>query len=269
MTKTISASANPDLVNNLVSKALSEEPAQQEATILNPTDINVTLPGGYITPAGEVVTDAEVRELTGKDEEAISRAKSTGKALLVILQRGAVKVGNTRIDDSVLDQLLSGDRDALLVGIAKATFGNECEVPTYCRSCDEVKTVSIELDKDIEVTKLKDPINDRMFTVQGKKNVFTVILPTGITQKELILNADKTSAELNTLLLENTVIKIDNNPVLSKLQVQNMGIVDRQKVIEELNNRIVGPKFDDLKVTCPDCESEVTVPINLGTLFRF
>jgi hypothetical protein len=116
---------------------------------------------------------------------------------------------------------------------------------------------------------MEDPINDRVFTVEGKKNIFTVQLPTGITQKELLLNADKTVPELNTILLENTVVKINNNPVLSKNQVQNMGMVDRKKVIEEINNRVIGPKFEDLTVTCPDCESEVTVPINLGTLFRF
>jgi hypothetical protein len=269
MTKTISAAANPAMVNNLVSQAMVEEPKQEKATIINPTDNFVTLPGGYLTPAGELVTDAEVRELTGKDEEAISRANSTGKALLTILQRGTVRVGNERADEQLLDRLLSGDRDTLLLGILKATFGYDCDVPTYCGSCDEFKVVSVDLNTDIKIEPLKDKINDRVFTVEGKKNVFTVQLPTGVTQKELIFNADKTVPELNTILLENTVIKIDNNPVLSKLQVQNMGLVDRKTVVDELNKRMIGPKFEDITVTCPDCESEVTVPINLGTLFRF
>lgn len=269
MTKTINAAANPALANQLATQATAEQPVEQEAKIINPTETTVTLPGGYLTLAGELVTEAEVKELTGKDEEAIARATTTGKALLTILQRGTVTVGDEKVTEAILDRLLSGDRDALLLGILKATFGAECEVPSYCALCDEIKTVNVDLNTDIPVETLKDPIADRVFVVEGKKNTFTVQLPTGITQKELITNADKTVAELNTILLENTVIKIDNSPVLSKIQVQNMGIVDRKNVIDEINKRMVGPKFDDLIVTCPDCESEVTVPINLGTLFRF
>jgi len=269
MTNTISAAANPALANNLIAQATAERPEAKTATILNPTENIVTLPGGYLTLAGELVTEAEVKELTGKDEEAIARANTTGKALLTILQRGTVRIGEEKTTESLLDRLLSGDRDTLLLGILKATFGNDCNVPSYCSSCDEYKTVTVDLTEDIKIGTMEDPINDRVFTVEGKKNIFTVQLPTGITQKELLLNADKTVPELNTILLENTVVKINNNPVLSKNQVQNMGMVDRKKVIEEINNRVVGPKFEDLTVTCPDCESEVTVPINLGTLFRF
>ena len=52
------------------------------------------------------------------------------------------------------------------------------------------------------------------------------------------------------------------------MQVQNLGIADRKLILQEINNRVPGPLFDDITVTCPDCESEVTVSINLGNLFR-
>jgi hypothetical protein len=90
-----------------------------------------------------------------------------------------------------------------------------------------------------------------------------------MTQKELMLSADKTVAELNTLLLEQTVIKIGEAPVVSKIQVQNLGLTDRRKIVDEINKRICGPQFNDLTLDCPDCEGEVQVPISLGTLFRF
>jgi hypothetical protein len=70
-------------------------------------------------------------------------------------------------------------------------------------------------------------------------------------------------------MLENTVMKIDDSPVLSKMQVQNLGLVDRRTISEAINKRLCGPQFDVVKVTCPDCESEVSVPVNFGTLFRF
>ena len=270
MTKTMSAAANPALANNMINKALAEKPVQkEEVNIIPPSDTVVTLPGGYITDAGEVVTYAEVRELNGTDEEAISKASSIGKAVLTILNRGTVKIGDKKATETMLDELLSGDRDMLLLAIFKVTFGKTADLNTVCPGCNELKTVQVNIDEDIKIKALADPINDRVFTVNGKRNVFTVQLPTGRAQKDMILNSDKTAAELNTLMLENSVLKIDDSPVLSKLQVQNLSIVDRRAITEAINNRLVGPQFEDVKVTCPDCESEVTVSVNFGTLFRF
>ena len=268
MTNTISAGANPELANDLINKVMAEKPVEKEVELLLPPDTSVTLPGGYINAAGEVITTAEVRELNGQDEEAIARATNLGKALLTIIQRGTVSVGNEKADEKVLDRMLSGDRDALLLGIFRATFGNTAEIKTWCDSCSELKDVEIDVNQDIKSKVLTDPINDRVFTVKGKKQEITVQLPTGFAQKEIILNSDKTVAELNSILLEYCVTKIGDSPVLSKFQVQNMGMVDRQLCIDEINKRVPGPQFSNVNVICPDCESEVTVPINLGNLFR-
>lgn len=270
MTNTISAAANPALANNLIQQAMNEQPKNDfNPEIKPPLDNMVNLPGGLITPTGEVFRVAEVRELNGKDEEAIARASNIGKALLTILQLGTVKVGDQPADESLLDNLLSGDLDAILLGIMKVTFGKTADIPALCGKCEEYKVVTVDLDEDIKIKVLTDPINDRVFTVQGKKNLFTVRLPSGYTQKQLINNADKNEAEQTTILLESTVMKIDESPVFNKIQVQNLGISDRQSIVTQLNNRVAGPQFTDITVKCPDCEGEVTVSINLGTLFRF
>jgi hypothetical protein len=269
MTKTISAAANPALANNLLKSALAETPVQEEVKITPPSDTVVTLPGGFLTATGEIITEAEVRELNGSDEEAIARATNVGRAILTILNRGTVRIGNERADEKLLDQLLSGDRDMLVLAIIKATFGKTADIGGYCEGCGDVKTVQIDLDTDIKVKALMDPMNDRVFTVDGRSRTYTVQLPTGVTQKEMLQNPDKTSAELTTLMLENTVLKIDDSPVLSKLQVQNLGLVDRRTISDAINKRLCGPQFDAVKVSCPDCESEVSVPVNFGTLFRF
>jgi hypothetical protein len=270
MSNTINAAANPAMANNLINQALAvQEPEQKEVKIIPPSDTVVTLPGGYITLAGEVVTDAEVRELNGLDEEAIARTTNVGKAILTILNRGTVRIGKDKADERLLDQLLAGDRDALILGIIKATFGSTADIPSYCPGCSDFKTVQVDLNKDIKVKTLVDPINDRVFTVKGKTKEFTVQLPTGLTQKDMINNSEKSSAELSTLMLEGTVISIDGSPVISKLQIQNLGLVDRRNITEALNKRLIGPQFENLQVKCPDCEGEVSVPINFGTLFQF
>ena len=80
---------------------------------------------------------------------------------------------------------------------------------------------------------------------------------------------DKTIAELSTILLKGTVINIDGSPVYTPEQIQTIGIRDRRKISEEIAERNPGPKFDDIRVTCPDCETEVVVPVNIGALFQF
>ena len=269
MTTKISAAANPALANDLLNKALKEAPKSIESEIISPSDTTVELPGGYVTAAGEVIKTAEVRELTGKDEEVISKTANLGKAIMTILQRGTVKIGDKPADEKLLDELLIGDRDAILLGILKTTFGPKVEVPAFCSGCNESKLVAIDINLDIKTKVLADPINDSVFTVKGKNTEYVVKLPNGTVQKQMIENIDKTSAELSTIVLENTIIRIGETPVYNKTQVQALGVVDRKKIIEEINDRAPGPQFDSVTVKCPNCEGEVTVPINLGTLFQF
>jgi hypothetical protein len=74
---------------------------------------------------------------------------------------------------------------------------------------------------------------------------------------------------LTTILLENCILKINGRPVISKAQIQNLGISDRRLIGEAINKNAIGPVFEDISVPCPDCEGEVNTPINLGILFRF
>ena len=267
MTNTISAAANPALANQMLNKALTETPKERTPEIVSPSDTTVELPGGYLNAAGEIIRTAEVRELTGKDEELISKTNNLGKAILTILQLGTVKIGNELATDKILDELLVGDRDAILLGILKATFGSKVKIPVFTNG--EEKLVEVDITTDIKTKILTDPINGRMFTVQGKTLEYTVKLPNGVVQREMINNMEKTSAELSTIVLENTVVRIGENPVYSKTQVQALSVIDRRTIIEEITKRAPGPQFEDVVIIDPETGSEVTVPINLGSLFQF
>jgi hypothetical protein len=267
MTKTISAATNPALANQLINDVVDEKPQQKEVKITSPSNNLVTLPGGYITATGEVIDEAEVRELTGSDEEAIAKAPNVGRALLTILQKGTVKIGEEKADERILDNILSADRDVLLLAIFKATFGNKAIVPVYIDG--EMKEVEVDLDNDITIKTLNDKIEDRVFTIKGRKNTYTAQLPTGKTHREMVKNSEKSSAELTTIMLESCLLEINGTSVLSKSQVQNLGIQDRKVIVDEINKRLPGPQFDNVFVTDPDTGKEVRVPVNFGTLFRF
>lgn len=269
--QTVNAVTSPDLAQSLIDQALAEpEQENVEVTVVPPSDTLVTLPGGFVTPDGEVIKTVEVRELNGLDEEAISKASTIGRVLNTVLSRGTVKIGNLPVNEETLDLMLAGDRDAVLLGIFKATFGNPAELQSFCNGCSEMKTVSVDLEADIKSRVLVDPINDRYFTVQGTKHEYKVTLPKGRLQRDMNNStSNKTIAELTSDLLGGTVLEIDGNPVYHKTVVQKIGLTDRRKITEELTERNPGPRFEPITVTCPDCESEVVVPISLGGLFRF
>ena len=269
---TIEAAKNPGLANKLAQEALAvevEQEAPKEAVIKLPSDTVVDLPGGYISPTGEVIKTAEVRELTGRDEEILVKSTTIGRMLGTILSRGVVSIGGEKATEAMLDSLFTGDREALLLGIYRVTFGNPAELRAYCGGCDDYKDVSVDLLSDIKTKILADPMENREFTVKGKKHEYTVMLPTGVTQKELNNNPEKTLSELGSILLQNTVVAIDGQVVYNKEQILSLGILDRRKIGEEISQRSPGPKFEDIKVTCPECNTEVVVPISLGGLFQF
>jgi hypothetical protein len=112
MTNTISAAASPALANQMLNKALTETPKERTPEIVSPSDTTVELPGGYINAAGEVIRTAEVRELTGKDEEVISKTNNLGKAILTILQLGML--------------------EEVVVGLESGLMNNGTEVAIYC-----------------------------------------------------------------------------------------------------------------------------------------
>lgn len=269
-TTTMSAGANPAAANALITKALAtEEPTEKAVvSIKAPGDNLVTLPGGFIAD-GEVIKTVEVRELNGKDEEAIAKANSVGRILNTILVRGTVKIGVENATEVMLNSMLAGDREAILLGIHKVTFGNPVELNGYCRGCDATKQVLVNLDTDIEMKTLEDPFADRVFKVQGRKDEYTVVLPNGTIQKELQNNFDKTGAELSSMLLQSCVTEINGQMVYSKAQVQNMSLLDRRKVSEEIAKRNPGPVFKEVTTECPECGGLVVVPLNLGSLFQF
>lgn len=255
------------LIEQFSQKAM-EEPAVEIKTEA-PSEPVVTLPGGFIEANGEVIKTVEVRELNGADEEAIARAGTTSTALNVLLQRGLSKIGGRDATRDDLDLLLSGDRDAILLGIRKVTFGNDINLEgVTCTNCRENQTVVVNLVDDVPVRTLEDPVNDRMWEVETKKGSVVVALPTGITQKKLIDNVDKTTAEINTLLLSGCVMSINGRPSAGATSVLSLGAADRSKIVKEIIDRNPGPRLGEVSKACQACGEDISLPLSLLDLFR-
>lgn len=252
-----------ELVNKFAQQAQKEPESSIKTTA--PSKPLVTLPGGFINN-GEVVTTAEVRELTGLDEEAIAKAPTTGKALNLLLQRGLVSIGSREATLEDLDALLSGDRDAILIGIRRITFGDTVEFDLTCFNCNERQEISVHLKDDVPVRELGG--KPRSWAVDTKRGPVEVSLPTGITQKKLLENADKTSAEINTILLSGCVLSVNGMPSMGASTVLQLGMADRSKIVDEIISRVPGPRLGEVVKTCKACGEEMATPLSLVDLFR-
>lgn len=265
----ISAADNPALANELASKAMSDQEATVAAmqpTIPLPPDTQVELPGGILDPFEGLINTAEIRELNGADEEAISRLMDQGKALLSILDRAVVKVGGQPAKKDVLDALLAGDREILLLAIRKATFGSEVRLGPTCPQCGEEQVFIVNLDKDVAIKKLNE--DDRYFTVNCKVGTVKMTLPTGGAQRDLIAATNKNVAELDSILLKHCILSINESPTVSMQQIRELSVRDRRELLKAISERNPGPKLTEIKKTCSACGQEVLLPLSLAELFQ-
>jgi hypothetical protein len=268
---TINAASNPALANEIAAKAMtSPDPvvaaSTQKVSTLLPPDTTVELLGGLVDPFLGLISTAEIRELNGVDEELISKINDPGKALLTILERATVKIGDEPADKETLDSLYAGDRELLLLAIRNATFGTEVKLgPGECPSCGVEQVYEIDLSKDVPLKKLE---GDHTFTVKCKVGDVVVSLPTGSTQKAIVTSTNKTSAELDTILLKNCIESINDMPVLSLDDVRKLSLKDRRDILQEITNRNPGPQLSEIKIPCQSCGTEVPLPLTLAELFR-
>ena len=243
-------------------------PQAKEIKTLAPSSNEVSLPGGYINREGVLVKHAEVRELNGAGEEALSKVSNPAKLGNRILQRGVTTIGGEKATPEDLDRMLSGDRDALLLGIRKVTFGNTLEQFALCGSCGESSVVEVDLNEDIPVKSLDNPIEDRVWTMDLKVGAVTVTLPKGAVQRKIAENSDKTNSELNTILLSDCVISINGEASMGVPTVLRLSMGDREKIITEIVERNPGPRVGEVKSVCESCGGQVSIPMSLTGLFR-
>lgn len=252
-----------------IAEAAMAEP-KVEVTTEAPLSPEVILPGGFIESDGSVVKTAEVRELNGEDEEAISKAPSASKALNLILTRSVVALGDREATKEDLDKLLVGDREMLLLAIRKVTFGNELDLNVVCNSCGEAQAVIVDLTEDVPVKELEDSSEDRTWNITLRNgNVINVSLPNGKTQKKMLeAPEDATGAELNTILLNGCINLVNDSPAKPNT-AQKLGLADREKITREIFDRTPGPRLGEVSKVCEACGENILLPLNLTALFRF
>jgi hypothetical protein len=249
---------------------LADDPANEPKPEIDaPADGYVQLAYG-VTVDEKLVTEVEVRELTGEDEERLAKAKTSSdptKFYNTILESGTVSVGGKDPED-VLPNMLVGDREALFLGIRKATYGPDVEMgDIYCAECDEEFEGSVSVD-DVPVRPLKGETTFGVPLRKGGKA--TVRLPVGADQIAAV-QGDMTESERNSTLLKRCVITLpqggEDMPVAGfPSLVLNLGIADRKRILDEIHKRQPGPRYDEVVIE-HECGNRIPVLLGMGALF--
>lgn len=276
------AADNPELL--AAANALTQgERSATPPTIDSPLDGPVTLTVGYrrVKSDGdstkfEDVRKAWVRELNGEDEERIARTRlkdDPNAFVQAVLEAGVESLGGQTPTSEDFASLVLGDRNYLLLEIAKATYGEHLEYEgVRCPTCGESFDVSISLEEDVPVKRL-DKIEDATFEVRLKRDrVATVNLPTSEVTDDL--GEATTSAEANTALIAHCVEEIRGPKGVERIAgdraaALRLSVVDRQTLVNEMAEHMPGPQYNEVRFNHePGCGKEVRLEVSVADLFR-
>ncbi len=210
-----------------------------------------TLPHGVLR-GGERRRDALLRAPTGADEamlaEALPRATAAERASALLAGCVERLAGQEAVLADVR-ALVAGDREALLLQLRAAAFGELVACVIDCPACGERMDLELAV-SDLLVDAYADTADDHAIAVDGATVRFR--LPTG-ADLEAAARAPDVDAGA-TLLLERCVL---GDGALSD--------VVRAALEGELER--LDPQADlRIAVACPSCGATVDAPVDPGTL---
>ena len=250
-----------------VGAALSDPPPE-----INIPETSGDLPIGWLTQSQELVTAYQVRELNGYDEEALAKidyVKNPAVYQTELLVTAVVSIGGEPMTKEMARALLIGDRDALVVAIARATYGNGVEFKLHCGDCDSDSLVEVELDQDIPMVAPGDG-QQRTFTVPLKNGEAVITLLNGFAQEAFSDGIGRLNpAQLQTSLLAHSVVSINGERTLFKDgPVRALSAADRTTLAEFISEHQPGPQLNNIPINCATCGKEYPISLGIPALFR-
>lgn len=268
---TSAGQVSEDLQENIT--RAKQEMAGPVPLIPDAPECNVVLPRG-VTYQGARQREAEVRELTGVDEEALAKIKRPEDTFDAVVTRGTVRIGPLMLEQVTLAErqhylrnLLIGEREMLFVAIAQVTYGDERTYPVTCPACQRDQDLHVKLSEDFKPREVSSEMGDLVFvTSKGLKLEYR--LATGGDQLEVLGKDGVTAAEMNTILLSQCILSVDGAMVVDPINfARSLPIRDRQGMLTELVERQPNVEMT-VKYDCFGCGEGQQISFGWLDLFR-
>lgn len=256
----------------------SANPQPGEVGYVPPTDI-VPLPSrGMCYPVDHPFHGVEtvaIKSMTAREEDIL-----TSRALLKQGRAMSALLKSCLIDRAVdPEELLSGDRNALLTAIRITGYGKEYEVEISCPTCEEdskqvfnLATLKI---KRLEVDPLAPGSNAFSYSmpVSGKTAIFR--LPTGASEREVEQTQEGAKKKLGPAAEANVttrlfyhIVSIGEETDRQKLSqiIRNLPARDSRGLRNYMDKIACGVEMVQ-QFTCVHCGQTTEVDVPMGTEF--
>jgi hypothetical protein len=203
---------------------------------------------------GEPLLDAELRELTGTDEESLAGVPDDVPAaarVSELLARAVAKIGLLdRVTASEAAELTVGDRERLLLHLYAENFASKLKLRAECGKCGE------QIDADVAVADLlvdtdREPRPDYEFSTEGTSLRFR--LPRGGDQEAAGILARRDIEAACNLLVDRCIIE---------------GARDT-RAMDELERKFaeLDPQAETMvQLVCPLCTATSDIFVDAATL---
>lgn len=271
-----------------IDRALSEQelsPEQQLAQakeviagpvplIDNPVSPLVVLPRGVLK-GQDWHSDAFIRELNGEDEEALARFKDIVEYYDHVLARAVEQIGAIDLKSlpmserqTMVQNLLVGERSMLLLAIIRITYGDEKLLNVTCNTCQTEQEVALILSEDLKAKEMKDPRKMVYTYTTSKGDSIEYRLATGADQLEATRRKGASQPEQNSIVLSRCITKVNGQLILDPLKyARSLTMKERRELLTALVEN--QPMVDLTVVTnCVSCGEELRLPLGWGDLFQ-
>ena len=213
------------------------------------------MPGGLVLDDGRRLGRAELRPLTGREEEWLTQHAGTASAHLAtkLLSACFVRLEDVPVNSDIITRLLAGDRDYLILQLRRLTLGDRFAAGFSCPACKRAMDVEF-LAQDIAIE--PRPQNAAVYTwaSDDAQRVVRYRLPNGADQEAV---ADLSTGDAVEALLARCVIDDGGTP---------LSVEERAAVIAEMDAH--APQIDlELELNCPECGHSFTTPFDCTAFF--
>jgi hypothetical protein len=216
------------------------------------------LPGGLVLDDRQRLESAELRPLTGRDEEWLAAHPTAPSAIAVtrVLTSCLVRIGNAKPTEKIVRRLLVGDRDYLILQLRRLTLGDEFHVVFPCTACGNKMDVLFGADT-VPVT--VRPQTRAEYSIQlglggNSDPPVRFRLPCGADQEAVVQLGPERAADmlLHRCVLENGA--------------RSFSSADREAIGDAMEE--LAPQVDlELDLVCPDCGDQFLAPFDTTVFF--
>jgi hypothetical protein len=217
------------------------------------------LPGGLILGDNRRIDEAELRPLTGREEEWLASHPSvpSARAVTQLLTDCLMRLGDMTPSSELVGKLLVGDRDYLMLQLRRLTLGDRFEAVLGCPACGGKLDVAFQAsDIPIDPRRQSAPSFARELPAASGNSARAVRfrLPNGIDQEAVLEVPSDMAVEA---LLARCLLDDGGRPLT---------VEERGAVIDAMEE--VAPQVDlELNLTCPECGHVFAAPFDVNSFF--